>query len=77
MVCYVYKDDEQIFSGKTHGEILPEYKGDTSFGYDCIFLSDDLQKSFGEASKEEKDRVSHRGRAVELLKEYLNINSFR
>lgn len=74
VICYVYQDDEQIFSGKTHGEILPEYKGDTSFGYDCIFYSTDLNKSFGEASKEEKDAVSHRGRAVMLLNEYLNKN---
>ena len=71
VICYVYGEEIKIFSGKTYGQILKEYKGDTSFGYDCIFLSDDLQKSFGEASKEEKDSVSHRGRAVQELKEYL------
>lgn len=71
VICYVYGEEIKIFSGKTYGEILKEYKGDTSFGYDCIFLSDDLHKSFGEASKDEKDSVSHRGRAVESLKEYL------
>ena len=36
--------------GRTYGKIIDEEKGDTSFGYDCIFLSDDLGKTFGEAS---------------------------
>ena len=74
VICYLKGEEEQIFSGQTHGTILPEYKGDTSFGYDCVFLSNDLNKSFGEASKEEKDSVSHRARAVLKLKEYLGNN---
>jgi len=71
VICLIVGNEEKIFSGKTYGTITKEYIGDTSFGYDCIFLSDDLNKSFGEASKEEKDAVSHRGRAVETMKEYL------
>jgi len=71
VICYLNGEEERIFLGKTFGTITKEYIGDTAFGYDCIFLSDDLNKSFGEASKEEKDAVSHRGRAVETMKEYL------
>ena len=71
VVCLLEGENEEIFSGKTFGKIIDEYKGDTSFGYDCIFLSDDLDKSFGEASQEEKDAVSHRGRAVVEMKKYL------
>ena len=71
VICLIDNDKELIFSGKTFGIILKEYDGDTSFGYDCIFLSDDLNKSFGSATKEEKDSVSHRGRAVLQMKEYL------
>ncbi len=71
VICYVCGENEHVFSGKTFGKILPEYQGDTSFGYDCVFWSDDLEKSFGEATEAEKDAVSHRGRAVELLKEFL------
>lgn len=71
VICLLFGEEEYIFSGKTYGRILPEYKGDTSFGYDCIFESDDLNKSFGEATQEEKDAVSHRGRAVEEMKKYL------
>lgn len=57
--------------GKTFGKIINEEIGDTSFGYDCIFLSDDLGKTFGEATSEEKNKVSHRFRALKELKEIL------
>lgn len=54
--------------GKTYGEITACEIGDTSFGYDCLFLSDELNKTFGEATPEEKNSVSHRGRAIAELK---------
>ena len=63
---YVYKE------GKTYGTIIEEERGDNSFGYECIFLSDDLNKTFGEATLEEKTKISHRGRALAALKEVLN-----
>ena len=62
---YDYKE------GKTFGKIIEEELGDTSFGYDCIFLSNDLNKTFGEASSEEKNKVSHRYRALEQIKELI------
>lgn len=52
---------------KTYGTILEKEIWDKSFGYDCVFLSDDLNKSFWEASDEEKNRISHRWRAVANL----------
>lgn len=60
---YEYKE------GRAYGKIIDEEKGDTSFGYDCIFLSDDLCKTFGEATSEEKNKISHRNRALEQLKQ--------
>lgn len=56
--------------GKTYGHIVDKELGDTSFGYDCIFYSDDLKKTFGESSAEEKNRVSHRKRAIIELKNH-------
>ena len=50
--------------GKTFGAILHEERGEGGFGYDSLFLSNDLNKSFAEASEEEKNSVSHRGRAL-------------
>lgn len=57
----------QIFEGSCTGEILPAPIGDHGFGYDPLFLSDDLGKSFGQATTDEKDQVSHRGRAFAAL----------
>ncbi|MBP5408091.1 MAG: RdgB/HAM1 family non-canonical purine NTP pyrophosphatase [Bacilli bacterium] len=65
---YIYKE------GRSYGTIIEEERGDTSFGYECIFLSDDLNKTFGEATREEKNRVSHRGKALAAIKEELDKN---
>jgi XTP/dITP diphosphohydrolase len=54
----------ESFEGSCAGRILEHPVGTGGFGYDPYFFSDELQKSFGEATAEEKDRVSHRGRAV-------------
>ena len=63
-----YPDGEtKTFEGTTEGVILEEEKGSKEFGYDCIFYSNDLGKTFGEASSEEKNSVSHRKRAIEKL----------
>ena len=56
------------FRGETQGEILFEKKGNNGFGYDPLFYSYDLGKSFGVATIDEKKSVSHRGRAFEKLK---------
>ena len=75
-VCNIvmyYPDDTYLsFEGKTFGKITKEELGSKEFGYDCIFYSDDLEKTFGEATAGEKNKVSHRGRAVEKLLEKLN-----
>ena len=61
-----------IAEGKTYGKITTEEIGDTSFGYDCLFFSNDLNKTFGEATSEEKNSVSHRKKAIEKLIELRN-----
>ena len=58
-----------VAMGKTYGEITLEERGDTSFGYDCLFYSLELKKTFGEATAEEKNAVSHRGKAIQRLRE--------
>lgn len=59
--------EELVAEGRTYGNILLEEQGDGGFGYDCLFFSDDLQKSFGEATAEEKNGVSHRFRALQAM----------
>lgn len=53
--------------GEVPGQILPEKRGSEAFGYDCIFMPDGYDKSFGEMTEAEKDAISHRGRALEKL----------
>lgn len=64
----------EVFSGygETHGNILYKEEGENGFGYDPLFYSTDLQKSFGVALAEEKNAVSHRYRALCDLKNKLN-----
>ncbi|HWA55611.1 MAG TPA: non-canonical purine NTP pyrophosphatase [Gemmatimonadales bacterium] len=62
----------EVFEGVCGGTILEEPRGTGGFGYDPLFLCDALGKTFGEASGEEKDRVSHRGQALEKLLPRLN-----
>ncbi len=57
----------QVFEGMCAGRILETPRGSEGFGYDPLFLSDDLNKTFGEATPTEKDAVSHRGRALQAL----------
>jgi XTP/dITP diphosphohydrolase len=61
----------ESFEGTCVGRILDRAEGTGGFGYDPYFFSDDLQKTFGQATPEEKDRVSHRGRALRALAEAL------
>ena len=66
----VYPDGKEIIAeGRTYGQILLEESGNGGFGYDPLFFSDDLQKSFGVATAEEKNTVSHRYRALCALRE--------
>lgn len=61
----------QITEGLCEGEIVPEERGTGGFGYDPIFLLSDLGKTMAELSIEEKNRLSHRARAVMKAKPIL------
>lgn len=65
----------EVFEGDCAGRILEAPAGSGGFGYDPLFWSDDLGKSFGEASVEEKGGVSHRGRALRALAAALGSES--
>ena len=70
-VCVIVKympDDTFTYAvGETYGRILTEETGNNGFGYDCVFFSDDIKKSFGTASSDEKNAVSHRARALKAV----------
>lgn len=71
-VALVFPDGKVIFAeGRSCGRILHEERGERGFGYDSLFYSDELEKSFAEATEEEKNSVSHRGRALQALEKQL------
>lgn len=72
-IVEMFPDWNYIYSEwKTFWKILTEEIWDKSFGYDCLFFSDDLQKSFWEATDDEKNSVSHRWRAIKWLLEQVH-----
>ena len=54
----------QVVEGICPGEIIPKERGNGGFGYDPIFLLPDANKTMAELEMDEKNRLSHRGRAV-------------
>ena len=72
VIAIVYPSGDFITSkGRVEGEILREERGNKGFGYDSLFYSYELKKTFAEASQEEKNSVSHRGRALRAMLEKL------
>jgi XTP/dITP diphosphohydrolase len=71
--AYADASRELVCRGEVHGRILETANGGGGFGYDPYFLADELGKSFGEASREEKATVSHRARAFAALVERLRV----
>ena len=65
------KNEYRGIRGTVDGYILEREKGDGGFGYDPLFFFEPLNKSFGELTMEEKNKISHRGVALEEAKEVL------
>lgn len=61
----------QFFEGICPGRILPEVAGEKGFGYDPIFYADEAGCSLAQLSSEAKNQLSHRGKAIQQLKEFL------
>lgn len=61
----------QVFRGSVRGRLLEGPRGRGGFGYDPVFWSDELGKSFAEATRAEKQQVSHRGKALRELQAWL------
>ncbi|MEO0084444.1 MAG: XTP/dITP diphosphatase [candidate division WOR-3 bacterium] len=62
----------ELFQGICKGHIIDEVRGKAGFGYDPIFVPNGCDKTFAEMSAEEKNRISHRAKALEKVKKYLN-----
>ena len=71
VISLVINGAEHQFEGIVDGEILNERQGNSGFGYDQVFLPDGFSQSFAEMSLQDKNQISHRGRAVAKLAEFL------
>ena len=63
----LYSDEISYFVGEVKGEIIDTPRGDNGFGYDPIFYFKELDKTFAELEIEEKNKYSHRARALKKL----------
>ena len=65
--------ETKVFEGRVDGRIATEKHGNGGFGYDPVFVPNEGDgRSFGEFGKEEKNAISHRGRAFKKFLDYLN-----
>jgi XTP/dITP diphosphohydrolase len=69
IVIAVPRGPALVYEGRCEGEIAYEMRGTNGFGYDPVFYYPAMKKTFGEMSQEEKNRVSHRGKAMAGLRE--------
>ncbi|MGV8093654.1 MAG: non-canonical purine NTP diphosphatase [Mangrovibacterium sp.] len=74
VISLVIDGDERRFEGIVDGNILEEKRGKEGFGYDPVFVPDGYSKTFAEMEIGEKNRISHRARAVQKLVDWLKHN---
>ncbi len=75
VIALVEGDSEFFFEGVVEGEIATERRGKRGFGYDPVFRPEGSNLTFAEMTDEQKNAVSHRGRATRLLVEHLKKNN--
>lgn len=72
VICLIEGGKEKFFEGIVNGSIIRERKGGAGFGYDPVFMPDGYSETFAEMGNDEKNKISHRARAVQKLCEYIN-----
>lgn len=74
VVALIYKGKEYLFEGEVKGKIAEENSGNSGFGYDPVFIPQNYVESFAEMSPDTKNAISHRGRAMAKLAEFIRNN---
>jgi len=72
VIALILEGEEHRFDGMAEGEITHERTGNAGFGYDPVFKPNGQEETFAEMKMEDKNRISHRGRAVQKLIEFLH-----
>jgi len=71
VIAVVDGENERILEGTLEGHIIDHPQGENGFGYDPVFFVDEIGKTLAELSLEEKNKISHRAKALSKLKEYI------
>lgn len=71
VIALIYNGKKYVFEGISEGTIIEKPKGDKGFGYDPVFIPIGNTKTFAELNMEEKNKVSHRAKAFQQLKNFL------
>jgi len=71
VIALIMDGKEYLFEGIVNGQIMKEKRGRGGFGYDPVFVPDGQKLTFAEMSLADKNKISHRARAFEKLKEFL------
>lgn len=71
VIALILDDRHYFFEGIVEGTLLKTRRGNAGFGYDPIFVPNGYQSTFAEMPLAEKNRISHRGKAVKKLIEFL------
>lgn len=71
VIALIQGKEEHLFEGRVDGKILTTQQGEAGFGYDPIFQPEGFDLSFAEMPMDEKNKISHRGRAIQQLIAFL------
>ena len=72
VICLLLNNQEYLFTGICKGKINDVEQGNMGFGYDAVFTPDGADKTFAEMAMEEKNKYSHRKKALQQLINFLN-----
>ena len=70
-ICLIEKGNKHLFEGIVKGRIIEAKRGNSGCGYDPVFIPEGYNETFAEMGNTEKNKISHRARAVAALCEYL------
>ena len=71
-ICLIEKREKHLFEGIVIGAIIEARRGNSGFGYDPVFVPEGYAETFADMGNDEKNKISHRARAVQQLCAYLN-----
>lgn len=76
VIALLFGEKEYLFEGIVDGKLIEEARGNAGFGYDPVFVPEGFMETFAEMGVDVKNKISHRAKAVEQLKKFLDEKRF-